>query len=201
MDACTAWYTVGIIQNHGNHFPSSGLWCLEALVNFVQSRSARWIFPVLLILKSNGTSYLLWAIPSALHLAVFFKLEIQIWHPTFTESAFSVYVLFQRKISDQLYLMSLSFPVVCWHCFSEGTESSDCNEAQLTSPAEAWRQNVFRREWDSTSLFILDHLNSKYSQSVWVYVFLQSITELPFTAGTTKDKATRSFFSSGVLNL
>lgn len=54
MYACTAWYMVGTIQNHRNHFPSSGLWCLEALVNFVQSRAARWIFPKLLILKALG---------------------------------------------------------------------------------------------------------------------------------------------------
>lgn len=54
MDVCTAWYTVGMTQNHGNRFRASGLWRLEALVNFVQSRFARRIFPQLLILEVMG---------------------------------------------------------------------------------------------------------------------------------------------------
>lgn len=107
---------------------------------------------------------------------------------------------FQRKISGQLYLMFLPFPVVCWHCFSESTESSNSNKAVLTSPAEAWRQNVFYTEWDHTSLFILCHLNSTYSQSVWIYTLLQSIQSSLAQLGLQGKQVTNSSFSSGVLN-
>lgn len=54
MDVYTAWYMVGMIQNCGILFSALEMWCLEALVNLVQSRSARCIFPELLILKVTG---------------------------------------------------------------------------------------------------------------------------------------------------
>lgn len=37
MDACTGWYTVGVIQNRDSFVSASGLWSLKALVTFVQS--------------------------------------------------------------------------------------------------------------------------------------------------------------------
>lgn len=95
--------------------------------------------------------------------------------------------------------MFLSVSIACWHCFSEGTESRNCNKTLLNSPAEAWGQNVFYIERDH---IIYPMLLEQQIFTVNMIIYDSTMhTEFSFTPGTPRDKVAHSSLYSAMLNM